>query len=93
MPRFQLEVSIVFALSIVCSLGILYLSRAQDGKIRLPVGRDEIDEFEDFGHDPFDITKPEDIVDGYPIDEPKFWAKVWVSCLRVEFALKSHRSA
>jgi hypothetical protein len=91
MPRFQLEVSIVFAVSVICSVGILYLSRTQYGKIQLPIGRDEIDELEDFGHDPFDITKPEDIVDGYPIDEPKFWEKVWLSSLPVETSLKLRR--
>jgi hypothetical protein len=79
MPRFQLEVSIAFAVSIICSIGIFYLSRTTYGKIQLPTDSDELDEFVDFGRDPFDVTKPEDIVDGYPIDEPKFWEQVWTS--------------
>jgi hypothetical protein len=31
---------------------------------------------EEEGKDPFDVSTPEDVVDGFPVGEAKFWARV-----------------
>ncbi|KAF5378754.1 hypothetical protein D9615_006977 [Tricholomella constricta] len=78
MPRFQLEVCIALAIAAFGSVGIFYLNRPKEGKIQLPthVGTEDLEDDALHGHDPFDVTKPEDIVDGYPIDGDAFWAKM-----------------
>jgi hypothetical protein len=75
MPRFQLEVALALAVSACGSLTVFYLTRTKEGKVQLPT---YIDESEDGlnGNDPFDVTKPEDIIDGYPIEGDAFWTKV-----------------
>ncbi|KAF8069172.1 multidrug resistance-associated ABC transporter [Lyophyllum atratum] len=78
MPRFQLEVSIVLVTAALGSAGVFYLNRPREGKIHLPTYADaeELEGELSHSHDPFDVTKPEDIVDGYPIDGDAFWAKM-----------------
>lgn len=75
MPQYQLEVAVLLAASVVCSVVIFYLTRATDGQIKLAVEHDD-----GYEHgtqpDPFDVSTPEDMVDGYPIDEHAFWVKV-----------------
>ncbi len=57
------------------SLVISYCTRKNsEGSIQLPVYNDRDDQHG--GHDPFDITKVEDLIDGYPIDAEAFWNKV-----------------
>jgi hypothetical protein len=75
MPQYLQVVSIVLALSAACSIAVFYLTRPKDGQIKLFV---EHDDGYDHGNrlDPFDITKPEDVIDGYPLDEDAFWIKV-----------------
>ena len=70
MPRFQLPIAIALVVSAVISLLTFYLTRAKDGKIQLPV----VDEQNE--HDAFDVTRPEDLTDGYPIDAENFWIRV-----------------
>jgi hypothetical protein len=72
MPVYQLETAIFLAVCSVLSFVIFLLSRPRHGKIQLPVHTDE-----PLAHnDPFDISKPEDAIDGYPINEDAFWRKV-----------------
>jgi hypothetical protein len=71
MPRFQLQVAVLSVIGAACSLTVFYLARPEEGKIKLP--HTEQDEF-----DPFDVTRPEDLVDGYPIDEQAFWFRVCI---------------
>jgi len=71
MPRFQLPIAIALVTSAVTSLVTFYLTRTKEGKIQLPTisnGQNE--------HDIFDVLRPEDITDGYPIDEEGFWTRV-----------------
>ncbi|RDB27902.1 ATP-dependent bile acid permease [Hypsizygus marmoreus] len=77
MPRFQLEVSIALAVCALGSLLIFYLTRSNEGKIQLPTYLGQDRQLDDVGgHDPFDITTPEDIIDGYPINPDAFWGKM-----------------
>jgi hypothetical protein len=77
MIRFELGVAITLAVSAGCSLILFYLTREKDGKVQLPT---HVDESEDVvnGHDPFEVTTLEDIIDGYPIDADAFWVSVRV---------------
>lgn len=74
MPQFQLEIAIALAASVVVSLSEFYVTKTEEGKIQLPITR-EADGFDD-EYDPFDVTTPLDIVDGFPVDGDKFWARV-----------------
>jgi len=77
MPQYQLEVAVLLAASVVCSVVIFYPTRPRDGQIKLSVEHDD-----GYEHgtqpDPFDVSTPEDIIDGYPIDGDAFWVKVSV---------------
>jgi hypothetical protein len=73
MPLFQLPVAVTLASSALLSLAVRCLSASKRGKIALSVTFDEPLEPR---HDPFDVTSPEDIVDGEPIDEIGFWLNV-----------------
>jgi hypothetical protein len=68
MIRFQLEIAVALFASVLGSLIVSYFTRPQDGKIQLPIHASESLE-----RDPLDVTTPDDIIDGYPIDEEKFW--------------------
>ena len=67
MPRFQLPIAIALVTSVVTSLITFYFTRSKEGKIQLPTANE---------HDIFDVLKPEDVTDGYPIDEESFWTRV-----------------
>jgi hypothetical protein len=72
MFRFQLEIAGLLAATAGASAIAFWVSKTTaDGKIQLPTHEDE-----DQARDPFDVTSPTDFVDGYPIEEPKFWANV-----------------
>lgn len=70
MPEFQLPVAASLVASAVCSLALYSLADTSQGKVRL--SHDVDGELKD----PFDVTKPEDLVDGEPINEEAFWAQV-----------------
>ena len=74
MPRFQLPVVVVLVVAASFSLSVFYFTQPSKGKIKLPIHTEDDDE----PHlpDPFDVTKPEDLIDGYPIDEQAFWVRV-----------------
>jgi hypothetical protein len=73
MPSFQLPVALALSTSAILSLTVRSLSKSKRGKIALPVTSDDTLEPR---HDPFDVTSPEDIIDGEPIDETRFWRNV-----------------
>jgi hypothetical protein len=73
MPLFQFPVAITLATSALLSLVLFGWSTLKQGGIALPIASDGPLESR---HDPFDVTSPEDIIDGEPIDEAKFWVNV-----------------
>ncbi|KAJ8693740.1 hypothetical protein PTI98_008710 [Pleurotus ostreatus] len=85
MPRFQLEVAAALVASALPSLVAFYILRPRQGKIQLPI-HSEGNGVEAHEHDPFDVLTREDVVEGEPIDEAAFWArmrliKLVISCL------------
>ena len=88
MPVFQFPVVVTIATSALLSLVLYGLSTSKLGRIALPVTSDSPLESR---HDPFDVTSPEDIIDGEPIDEEKFWANVR-SFIVVRICIAQHLS-
>ncbi|KAJ7108814.1 multidrug resistance-associated ABC transporter [Mycena epipterygia] len=86
MSRYQLEIAIALNASAVCSAVLFYLNRTTEGKIQLPVHADRTDEIYPDG-DPFDVMTPEDLLDGYPLDEAKFWARMRIRKIVVSVLL------
>jgi hypothetical protein len=79
MPAYELQFTIALATCGVYSLAHYFVqslrSRSgESGKIHLQLGDGSLDNSE---KDPFNVLKPEDLLDGNPIDEQKFWK--WVS--------------
>lgn len=72
MPQYQLPIAAILAATGVGSILVLYIRRPQQPKIQLPTSEEQN---ESLFHDPFDVTCPEDFVDGYPINEVAFWNK------------------
>ena len=71
MPQYQLPVAVSLGACALFSAGLFILAKPVDNKVKLPeIVRDAT------SRDPFDVTKPEDIVDGEPLDEEKFWSRV-----------------
>ncbi|KAJ3535459.1 hypothetical protein NM688_g6974 [Phlebia brevispora] len=80
MPLFQLQVAIALVACEVLSALLLLVSNPEEGKVKLPqVVQD------DSLQDPFDVTKPEDIVDGEPVDEARFWGRMRLRKLLITF--------
>ncbi len=75
MPLYQLPVSIVLFTAAFASFIIHLLTHPHEGKIKLPTFLQDADEHQPL-KDPFDVTRPEDVVDGEPIDEDAFWSRV-----------------
>lgn len=75
MPRFQLEASFALAAVALGSLVVLAANIPRTGKVRLE------DDSHDLAADPFDVTTPEDMTDGEPVDEGAFWASVSQLCI------------
>lgn len=71
MLRYQLQVAIFLAAFAVCSLVTFWLTAPTYGQIKLPEYVDDNTQ-----PDPFNVLKPEDLVDGHPIDERGFYDKV-----------------
>ena len=67
---YQLPASIALAATAVISAAVNLVTPKQEGKLRLegPEGEQE--------HDPFNVTTPEDVAPGEPIDGPQFWSRV-----------------
>lgn len=73
MLSYQLETSIFLAVSASISSFALYKTSSSVGNIKLPQYDNHDPQSED---DPFNVTSPNDFVDGQPIDEDVFWSKV-----------------
>jgi ABC-type multidrug transport system fused ATPase/permease subunit len=69
--QFQVSVSLLAASAFSGLLHILF--RPKEEKIALPIS-----ESEELvaSHDPFDVTKPEDVIPGIPLQESEFWLMV-----------------
>ncbi|KAF5371802.1 hypothetical protein D9758_003453 [Tetrapyrgos nigripes] len=76
MPRFQPEIAVFLAVCAGASLSFLSISklRSTDGKIQLHL-HSEGNGSEELTSDPFDVATAEDYLEGYPIEEEKFWKK------------------
>jgi hypothetical protein len=89
MPLYQLQIAIALAAFSVCSAGLFFVRNLgpAEGKVQLPNHVEGVEETYPDG-DPFDVATPEDLLDGYPIDEAQFWAKVWqnllLKCIRAQ---------
>ena len=72
MAPVELAVSITLAALVPISLVTFYFVKptSAGGDIKLPETADHLE------HDAFNVTTPEDIEDGQPIDEAGFWARV-----------------
>jgi hypothetical protein len=72
MSQYQLPVAVALGACALFSAGLFALAKpVDDGKVRLPeITRDST------LPDPFDVTKPEDVIDGEPVDEVQFWSRV-----------------
>lgn len=71
MPELQFQVAVVLVACWVLSALLLIVVTYDESKVRLPQSVQD-----NSLQDPFDVTKPEDIVDGEPVDEVRFWARV-----------------
>ena len=76
MPDHQLPASIALVVAAAMSATVKLATSTQGGRIKLdgPEGEQE--------HDPFDVTTPEDVTPGEPIDGPQFWSRVRFSTAR-----------
>ena len=89
MPVLQLSFDIVLCTTGIVSAFVCVVdAREKDRQVQLPTY--ELDGEENLD-DPFDVTKPEDIIDGYPIREDKFWARVRLVTSTYLSALTSRR--
>ncbi len=78
MPRFQFETSVALMVCVVGSGVVTWFVSEKEGKIRLPMHAEDERPASGFvaEADPFNVTTPEDIVDGYPVDADEFWKRV-----------------
>lgn len=83
MIRFHLEIAVALFASVLGSLIVSYFTRPRDGKIQLPIHAGESLGTSEDSRDPLDVTTPDDIIDGYPIDEEKFWSQARPSLFSV----------
>ena len=72
MLDYQLTASIILAVSAAISATVNLATSKPEGRVKLdgPEGEQE--------YDPFDVTTPEDVAPGEPIDGPQFWSRVWI---------------
>jgi len=70
MPDYQLPASIALAVFAAISATVNLAAFRREGNIKLdgPEGEQE--------YDPFNVTTPEDVAPGKPIDGPQFWSRV-----------------
>ena len=74
MPDYQFPASIALATVAAISATVNLFASKQKGNIKLegPEGERQ--------YDPFDVTTPEDVAPGEPIDGPQLWSRVrsWI---------------
>ncbi|EEB97094.1 hypothetical protein MPER_03650, partial [Moniliophthora perniciosa FA553] len=75
MPRFEFEGAVTLAAFSLASGLAFILNRPKEGKIKLPAHTEDVatNGSEAEIPDPFDVARPEDWVEGYPLEEEKFW--------------------
>ncbi|KAF9269658.1 multidrug resistance-associated ABC transporter [Marasmius fiardii PR-910] len=82
MPRFEFETSVALASCTIASGLLLLYNRPTEGKIKLPVYSNGVPEENDsesvtlIAPDPFNVVTQEDFIEGYPVEEEKFWAQM-----------------
>ena len=81
MPGFEFEFAVVLGASLLVSFCVFLLTWPKEGQIKLPTYRHFAEDDEDSPElegvrDPFDITNPADMTDGFTIGEENFWKKV-----------------
>lgn len=76
MPPYQLLLAEVLVGATATSSFALFLAQSSQQKIRLPTTQDASLAGDVNQDDPFNVTKPEDFVNGEPIDEDAFWFKM-----------------
>ncbi|KAG8959223.1 hypothetical protein FRC03_008274 [Tulasnella sp. 419] len=96
MESLHLPFAIALASISASSLGLLgfswFRSRSRDSKVSLPTAADEPlstshEVNDDAEVDPFDVTKPEDFVDGFALEEDAFWAKMRLRKMGISLVL------
>ncbi|KAF8888602.1 hypothetical protein BD779DRAFT_451345 [Infundibulicybe gibba] len=75
MLRYQLPIAITLVGLSIGSLITFYFTQPSHDKIRLPLHLNDTTESL-FATNPFDVTTPEDIIDGSSIEAEKFWARM-----------------
>lgn len=70
MPDYRLLASVLLAVAAAISAMVNLTTSGQEGKIKLNGPEYEQE------YDPFNVTTPEDVSPGEPIDGPKFWSRV-----------------
>ncbi|TBU28095.1 multidrug resistance-associated ABC transporter [Dichomitus squalens] len=75
MPAYQLHVAAALGVALLVSATNYVLSgtKEKEGKTALPTF---VEGEEGLLRDPFDVTEPEDLVDGQPLDEQRFWNRM-----------------
>lgn len=82
MLAYELHVSITLLVGLLISAVVFYQSRPKRIELEIsgnyePLEGDEPSlDGDPRDRDVFDIVKAEDMIDGYPINEAEFWAKV-----------------
>ncbi|KAK7047463.1 hypothetical protein VNI00_006694 [Paramarasmius palmivorus] len=85
MPRFEFEGAITLAACTLASGLAFFLNRPKEGKVKLPEHTEDV-QVNGSGSeadvaDPFDVATPEDWIEGYPVEEERFWNSVRVVSL------------
>ena len=70
MPDYQFSASVALATAAAISATVNLSASKQNGNIKLEGPEGELE------YDPFDVTTPEDVAPGEPIDGPQFWSRV-----------------
>ena len=73
MPDYQLPASIALAAAAAISATVNLATSKREGNIKLEGAEGEQE------YDPFNVTTPEDVAPGEPIDGPQFWSRVCTS--------------
>ena len=71
MAQYQLHIAASLAACAAFSASVFALAKPVDNKVKLPEAVQDAT-----AKDPFDVTKLEDVVNGEPIDEERFWSRV-----------------
>lgn len=77
MPPYQLLLAeALFGATAISSFALFLARRSRQRKIHLPTTQDASLASDLNQDDPFNVTKPEDFINGEPIDEDAFWLKM-----------------